>query len=72
MIELRFPEDLYSGEAIDAAVKVYAEWAACELERDSGSFAVRLTAKPGVPEARVADELANYALGLTIEQQKDR
>lgn len=70
MIELEFHRDLYSGFAIDSAVKVYADFATCELERKDDCFVVRLTAKEGQDEAAVAAELANYALGATIEERQ--
>lgn len=69
MIELRFPTDLYSGEAIDKALKVYAEHARAELEETPDAVVVRLHALGDVSEVLVADELANYALGATIERR---
>jgi hypothetical protein len=70
VIELEFHQDLYSGFAVDSAVKVYADFATCELERKDDRFVVRLTAKEGQDEAAVAAELANYALGATIEERR--
>jgi hypothetical protein len=71
MTEIRFAADLYSGFAIDEAVKIYSDFARFELEKDPHGFIVRLTVTDeDVDEANLADELANYALGLTIE--KDR
>ncbi|MBK7585586.1 MAG: hypothetical protein IPI67_36055 [Myxococcales bacterium] len=69
MIELRFPCDLYSGEAVDAAVKMYAEFARAELEKTEQAFVVRLEALADQDLGLVADELANYALGATIERR---
>lgn len=71
MIELRFRADLYSGFAIDSAVKVYSEWAELELERLPEEYVVRLTATTADHhEETIADELANYALGATIEESR--
>ena len=70
MIELRFRSDLYSGYAIDAAAKVYAEFARCELEQSAEAWIVRLTGSGAHDEQIIADELANYALGATIEEKK--
>jgi hypothetical protein len=70
MIELRFASDLYSGVAIDAAVKVYSEWAKFDLERRAEEYVVRVSAIGSADETAIADELANYALGLTIEQHR--
>jgi len=73
VIELRFHEELYDGFAIDEAVKTYSDFATAELSRDGGAFVVRVTARPeaierGVEERVLCAELANYALGLTIER----
>ncbi|MBK9001453.1 MAG: hypothetical protein IPM35_37510 [Myxococcales bacterium] len=69
MIELRFQRDLYSGDAVDQALKVYAEHARAELEETPDAYVVRLHALGGASEGLVADELANYALGATIERR---
>lgn len=71
MTELRFPADLYSGPAIDFAVKTFAEHAHAELERTDEAFIVRLEAKGEISEQLIADELANFALGATIERRGD-
>jgi hypothetical protein len=73
VIELRFHQELYDGFAIDEAVKTYASYASAELERDGGNFVVKVTASPralaeGIDERTLCLELANYALGLTIER----
>ncbi|MDI1448934.1 HxsD-like protein [Polyangium sp. 6x1] len=75
MIELRFHEELYDGFAIDEAVKTYAAYATAELSRDGGAYVVKVTAKPeatseGIDERVLSAELANYALGLTIEKAR--
>jgi len=69
VITLRFPKELYSGNAIDAAVKLYAEHARAELEQTSDAYLVHVHGLGGVSEALVADELANAALGKTIERR---
>jgi hypothetical protein len=70
VIQLSFRADLYSGFAIDAAAKVYADFAHCELERTADAFVVRLTGTGAHDEQTIADELSNYALGATIEERK--
>ncbi|MBK9261086.1 MAG: hypothetical protein IPM54_14925 [Polyangiaceae bacterium] len=75
MIELRFHQELYDGFAIDEAVKTYASHAQTELERDGGNYVVKVTAKPealsgGIDERTLCLELANYALGLTVERAR--
>jgi len=76
VIELRFHEELYDGFAIDEAVKTYAAYATTELSRDSGAYVVKVTAKPeatqqGIEERVLSAELANYALGLSIERARE-
>jgi hypothetical protein len=70
MKELRFDADLYSGFAIDGALEIYAEFANFERELSAGQYVVRLTAKADHDEQQIADELANYALGATIEERR--
>jgi len=70
VIEKRFHPDLYDREAVDAAVRVYDAFGTIELEAAAEAILVRVTAKAGVDEQRLADELANYALGTTIESRK--
>ncbi len=68
MIELRFRRDLYAGEAVDAATKVYAAFADVAREESPEAWVVRVTVAGSLDERHVADELANYALGATIER----
>lgn len=73
MIELRFHRELYDGFAVDEAAKVYADFAACDLEQSEQGYIVRVSALPaaleqGFDERTIAAELLNYALGKTIEK----
>jgi hypothetical protein len=73
LIELRFHHELYDGFAIDEATKLYAPFAELELVKDEISFMVRVTALPqtiadGTDEKTLAAELANYALGRSIDR----
>lgn len=68
MIELRFHHELYDGFAIDEAAKVYGPYADMELVREPDGYVVRVTGSGEIDERTVAAELANYALGLTIEK----
>ena len=67
MIELRFHHALYAGEAVDEAAKVFAPHAKLDLRDDGEHWIVAVTADPS-RERRVAGELANYALGLTVKR----
>jgi hypothetical protein len=69
VIEKRFHSDLYDGNAVDAAVRVYEGFGTFELEKTPEAFIVRIRANSGIDERRLADELANYALGTTIESR---
>ncbi len=70
MIELRLHRDLYRGAAVDEALKVYGSYATFErVDADAGRldhWTVRITGATPARERRVAGELANYALGLTV------
>jgi hypothetical protein len=75
VIELRFHEELYDGFAVDEAVKAYADFMSAELLREEHGYVVRVTASPGaveqaIDEGILAAELANYALGKTIERSR--
>ena len=74
MTEVTFHHELYDGFAVDEAAKFYADYGAMELEQKPGGFSVRVTinadtAAQGIDEATLAAELANYALGKTIEKR---
>ena len=69
-IELKFDPELYSGEAIDFAIKTYQDFADVEQERKPDAFIVRVSSKGDHDPELIADELANFALGTTIEQHR--
>lgn len=74
MIELRFDEKLYDGFAVDEAAKTFEPFATIAREREAGAFILRVTIEKaavddGHTETEVAAELANYALGKTIEKR---
>ena len=69
MIPLRFRRDLYSGTAVDAAVVAFREVANCRLAEEADYWVVEVTPSGNEDPQEVAAELANYALGLTIEQR---
>ena len=72
MTELRFHEELYDGFAIDEAAKIFGPYGTVDLAREPGKYVVRVTlgadaASQGIDENTLCAELANYALGRTIE-----
>lgn len=69
MTELRFHREVYLGEAVDAASKVYEKFAKLTLREDGEHWVVDIVGKNAARERRVAGELANYALGLTIRDR---
>jgi hypothetical protein len=74
MTEVTFHHELYDGFAVDEAAKIYADYGTMDLERKPGGFTVRVTinadtAAQGIDEATLVAELANYALGKTIEKR---
>jgi hypothetical protein len=73
VIELRFHPEYYNGFCIDEAVQTFAGYASADYRRENGNFIVTVNASQkaldeGLDERTVALELANYALGLTIER----
>jgi predicted GNAT family N-acyltransferase len=68
VIERRFHREVYPLAAVEGAVKTYARFASIEVVEAEQHRVVRVTTKKPERERRVADELANYALGLVREQ----
>lgn len=66
MIELRFHRELYQGTAVDEALKIFGAHATFEQAEEPAHWIVRLSANDPAREKRIAGELANYALGLSI------
>jgi hypothetical protein len=66
VIELRFHRELYAAAALDEAVRVYGPHATLERADDGAHVVVRVSAATPERERRVAGELGNYALGLTV------
>lgn len=68
MRTLRFHKDVYRGEAVDAAVKVFERHGSFELVEEPEHWVVNVIASVAERERRLAGELGNYALGLTIRE----
>lgn len=68
MIRLRFHRELYAGEALDEAMKAFHRHADFQRAEEASHWVVELTAKRPKLERRIAGELGNYALGLTIRR----
>lgn len=66
MIELRFHRALYDGKALDETLKTYAGFADLEQAEEPSHWIVRVSASTPARERKIADEMANFALGLTI------
>ncbi len=69
MRELRFHRDLYRGESVDEAIKTFDRYAKIERAEEGEHWVVRLEAASPARERRVALELSNFALGLTIRSR---
>ena len=69
MTELRFNRELYQSELVDQAAKVYAHLASVEVSQDASSWVVKVGAGDSAREKKIAGELANYALGLTVQSR---
>jgi len=67
---LRLPRDLYPGSALDEALGVFAEHGTFERKDEPSHWVVHITARSPERERRVAGELGNYALGLTVKGRK--
>lgn len=69
MREGRFHRELYRGEHVDEAIKIYDRFATIERAEEPEHWIVRVAAASPERERKVLDELANYALGLTIQKR---
>ncbi len=75
MIELHLHQDLYDATAVDEAAKIYGSYGTMDVARDADAHVVHVTvgadtAAQGIDERTLAAELANEALGLTIEKAR--
>ncbi|MDP1823174.1 MAG: HxsD-like protein [Archangium sp.] len=70
MTRLAFHKSLYAGTAVDEAVKTFAPHATFELSETESAWVVQLSAAEPRKELRVARELGNFALGLTVQNRK--
>ena len=66
MRELRFAKDLYEGTQVDAAVKVFERFGDLKTAEADDAWVVTVEASSDARVRRLAGEIANYALGLTI------
>ena len=71
MTKLAFNKALYAGKAVDEAVKVFAPHATFELSETEAAWVVQLASPDPRKELRVAREVGNYALGLTVQSRKE-
>jgi hypothetical protein len=70
--ELRFHRDLYREAAVEKAVASLASYATFERADEATHFVVRITAASPVRERRIAGEVSNFALGLTVNDRGRR
>jgi hypothetical protein len=70
VIELRFHREIYTGEAVDEAIKRLARFAAFDRVAEPTHWVVRVTAHKPARERQIAGELANHALGLTADRRR--
>ena len=67
MRTLRFPKDLYPGKHVDQAIKLYDRFGTLGRDDDDTAWIVTVDAGSRAKTRRLAGELANYALGLTVK-----
>lgn len=67
---LRLHRELYSGAAVDAALGVFAPHGTFERKEEPSYWVVEIAARTPERERRIAGELGNYALGLTVKGRK--
>lgn len=67
MIELRLHRAIYRGESVDEAIKALEAYADLARAEEADHWIVRVTAKTPARERKVAGEIGNRALGLTVK-----
>jgi hypothetical protein len=67
---LRLHRDLYAAAAVDKAVAVYAPHATIDRREEGAHWVLEIASKSPERERRVAGELGNYALGLTVKGRR--
>jgi hypothetical protein len=65
--ELRFHRELYAEKAVADALELFAPHASFERADEPSHLVVRISGRDAAREQRIASELANFALGLTIK-----
>lgn len=69
--QIRFHRSLYALEAIDEAVKAFADLAKIEVVRNADDVLVVIDAAHASVIGVIADELANYALSETVARSRE-
>ncbi len=67
---IRFHRSLYSREAIDEAVRAFADLATIRLTENAEDFQVHIEQPRANVAAVLADELANFALAETVARTR--
>jgi hypothetical protein len=68
MISLRFHKNLYSIDAVEAAVAAFDSFASFGRSDESDHLIVELSImQPDLDEPTLAGEFANYVLGATVD-----
>jgi hypothetical protein len=69
---MRLHCELYSAPALASAIQVFEGYASVTMRKDEQYFLVTVSADSETVEDRVAAELSNYALALTIEERRSQ
>ena len=73
MIELRLHRAIYRGDAVDAALQAFVGHGTFERAEEPDHWVVRVAGSEGSGpdrERRLAGELGNWALGLTLRRPR--
>ena len=68
MTELRFPREVYAGEAVDEAIKTWSRFAEFELAESPEHWIVKVTPKHQDAARQIVGEFGNFVLGLTVDR----
>lgn len=72
MRELRLHRTVYSENAIAEAIGVFADYATIDQSVSDQHFVVRISSESATRERKIAGELGNYALGVSVRDLGER
>ena len=68
MTELRLHREIYARGPVDEAAKTFESYATITVGESDSHWLIGISAKTPARERQIQNELANFALGLTVKE----